>query len=170
MEWFVFIQVFVSVLFAVSSAAKLSKMSSFRDTLRQLRITPLWTKNAVVAIPLLELAVCVLLLFPITSRYGAILALLLLVSFAWASWRAKGRMVTYQWFGGLLSERFGMGLHTRHLILFLLNIYLLVAPFSSKLASASFIEVTALVFSSLGIVAVYALGLTLRQYHKLYQE
>ncbi|RCX19136.1 methylamine utilization protein MauE [Fontibacillus phaseoli] len=170
MEVSVCFQVFVSALFAVSAAAKLSKLSSFRDTLRQLRITPLWARNVAVAIPLLELAVCVLLLFPITLRYGAVLALLLLSSFGWAAWRAKGRIVTYQWFGGLLSERFGTGLHTRHLILFLLNIYLLVAPFSSKLVSASFIEVTAVVFSSLGIVAVYALGLTLRQYHRLYQE
>lgn len=170
MEWFVFIQVFVSVLFAVSSAAKFSKLSSFRVTLRQLRITPFWARNVVVAIPLLELVVCVLLLFPFTLRYGAVLALLLLSSFAWGSWRAKGRMATYQWFGGLLSERFGIGLYTRHVILFILNIYLFVVPFSSNLASASFIEVSAMVFSSLGIVTIYAFGLTLRQYHKLYQE
>lgn len=170
MEWFVFIQVFVSVLFAVSSAAKFSKLSSFRVTLRQLRITPFWARNVVVAIPLLELVVCVLLLFPITLRYGAVLALLLLSSFAWAGWRAKGRMVTYQWFGGLISERFGMGLHTRHLVLFLLSIYLLVAPFSSTLTLASFNEISTLVLSSLGILVIYTLGLTLRQYHKLYQE
>lgn len=169
MELSVFIQLFVSVLFAVSSAAKLSKLSSFRDTLRQLRITPLWARYAKLAIPLLELAVCVLLLFPVASRYGAVLALLLLSSFAWASWRAKGRMVTYHWFGGLVSEKLGIGLHTRHLVLFLLSIYLLLAPASSILA-ISIMEICTAVFSSLGILVIYALGLTLRQYHKLYQE
>lgn len=169
MELSVFIQMFVSVLFLVSSAAKLSKLSSFRDTLRQLRITPLWARYAKVAIPLLELAVCVLLLFPVTSHYGAALALLLLSSFTWASWRAKGRMVTYHWFGGLVSEKLGIGLHTRHLVLFLLSIYLLLAPASPMLA-VSIMEISTAVFSSLGILVIYALGLTLRQYHNLYQE
>lgn len=164
------IQVFVSVLFGVSSAAKLSKLSSFRDTLRQLRIAPLWTKRAGAAIPLAELAVCVLLWFPITLRIGAVLALLLLCAFAWGAWRAKGRMVIYPWFGGLISEKFGMALHIRHFVLFLLSVYLLVAPFPSARASASFGEIALMALSSVGFLVIYALGLTLRQYHQLYQE
>ncbi|WP_170287096.1 MauE/DoxX family redox-associated membrane protein [Paenibacillus faecis] len=170
MESISLVQVFVSVLFGVSSASKLSKLSSFRDTLRQLRIFPLWAKRAGAAIPLAELAVCVLLWFPMTLRFGAALALLLLCSFAWGAWRAKGRMVIYQWFGGLISEKFSMALYTRHFVLFLLSVYLLVAPLSSAWASASFGEIALAVLSSVGILVIYALGLTLRQYHQLYQE
>ncbi|GIO35266.1 hypothetical protein J41TS12_01270 [Paenibacillus antibioticophila] len=170
MDWVVFIQLFVSVLFLVSAASKLSKPSSFMNTLRQLRIPPFQARRAAVMIPLAELAACGLLLFRATLVYGTVLGLLLLSSFVWAAWRAKGRMVTYQWFGGLLSEKFATGLYIRHAILLGMMIYLLTAPAFHAPKQASFTEISSMVLSSLGIIIIYALALTLWQYHKLYQE
>ncbi|MEF2968196.1 MauE/DoxX family redox-associated membrane protein [Paenibacillus sp. M1] len=170
MDWVVFIQLFVSVLFLVSAASKLSKPSSFMNTLRQLRIPPFRARRAAVIIPLAELAACGLLLFPATLVYGAAFGLLLLSSYVWAVWRAKGRMVSYEWFGGLLSEKFGSGLYIRHAVLFGMMIYLLAAPAFHAPKLASFTEISSMVLSSLGIMILYALVLTLWQYHKLYRE
>lgn len=170
MDLFIFTQVFMSVIFFVFAIAKLTKLSSFMDTLRQLRIKPVWARIVVVIVPLVELVACLLLLLTSTLLYGEVLVLVLLGSYVWAAWRAKGRMVNCNWFGGLISEKFGFAMYVRIVVLLTMCIFLLVAPAQLTVDSASILEIITSIFSSLGIIAIYLLVLTLRQYNALYQD
>lgn len=162
--------IFLSVVFALSAIGKFANLSSFRETMSQLRIAHPWAGIATVGVPIVELIACVLLLVPITQFYGQLVVLLLLASFIWASWRARGRSVDCNCFGGVLGEQFGRMTYLRIVAIFILDIFLIVTTSNEILLELSPIEIVSAILTSIGIIIIYSLLVLLQKYNSIHEE
>lgn len=168
MNLFIFNQFFLSVVFFVAALGKLVKLATFSETMRQLGINRSWTNFAVMAIAFLELIACVLLVVPTTLLFGEIISLILICLYIFASWKARGRLVKCNWFGGLVIEQFGIVMILRNLIILIMCIYMIVMPDTLVIENYSLADITQHVFSSIGLLIIYSLVLMVSQYIKLY--
>lgn len=163
-----FFQVFLSVVFFVAALGKLVKPTAFSETIRQLGINPSWTKSGVLIIAFLELIACALLVIPTTLLFGEVVSLILIFSYVWASWRARGRLVKCNWFGGLVIEQFGVVMNLRALIFLIMCIYMIVMSGTSAFGVYPLVDIIQIIFVSMGLLIIYSLVLMVTQYIKLY--
>lgn len=168
MHLFIFIQFFMSVVFFMAALGKLVKPTAFSETMRQLGIIRLWAKSGLLIIAFLEIIACALLIIPSTLLFGQILSLILICSYVWASWKARGRLVKCNWFGGLVIEQFGVVMTLRNLIFLIMCIYMIVIPDTSVVGIYSLIDISQIILSSIGLLIIYSLVVMVTQYIKLY--
>lgn len=162
---------FLALIFFISGISKMFNLNSFKGTLDQLRIKQNWSKIALIGVPLGEIATSILLVIPVTQFLGQVIILILLTMFVWAAWRARGRSVDCNCFGGMIGEQFGRGTYFRIFFIFaldLLQIMLLSSPI--KVYQLSFIEIVSAILTSIGIILIYSLFITIGKYHSLFKE
>ncbi|MNZ92647.1 hypothetical protein D3C78_1116790 [compost metagenome] len=162
--------VFLIVVFLLSSLGKFLNIKSFRETMLQLRIPYPWSGIGTVGVPIAELLACILLLIPSIQLYGQLLILLLLASFIWASWRARGRSVDCNCFGGIVGEQFGRMTYLRIVVIFILNMVLFFTTSNIALLEFSLIEMISAILTSIGIIVIYSLLVLLQKYNSVHEE
>ncbi|MNW60590.1 hypothetical protein D3C74_385880 [compost metagenome] len=154
----------------LSSLGKFLNIQSFRETMTQLRITYPWSSIGTVGVPIAELIACILLFIPSTQLYGQLLILLLLALFIWASWRARGRSVDCNCFGGIVGEQFGRMTYLRIFAIFILNIVLFITTSNTALLEIPLIEMISAMLTSIGIIVIYSLLVLLKKYSSVHEE
>lgn len=168
MHLLIFIQFFFSVVFFMAALGKLVKPATFSETMRQLGINRSRTNSGVLAVAFLELIACVLLVVPTTLLIGKIISLILICLYILASWKARGRLVKCNWFGGLVIEQFGIVMNLRNLIFLIMCIYMIVMPDPLVIENYSLADISQIIFSSIGLIIIYSLVLMVTQYIKLF--
>ncbi|MBA9085703.1 putative membrane protein YphA (DoxX/SURF4 family) [Fontibacillus solani] len=162
--------VFLIVVFLLSSLGKFLNIKSFRETMIQLRIPYPWSGIGTIGVPIAELLACILLLIPSIQLYGQLLILLLLASFIWASWRARGRSVDCNCFGGIVGEQFGRMTYLRICAIFILDMVLFLTTSNTALLEFSLIEMISAILTSIGIIVIYSLLVLLQKYNSVHEE
>lgn len=164
-----FIQVFLSVIFFVSSIAKWMDLRSFRETIHQLKIPMKLASAGAVTVPLMEMAAAFMLIWDSTRLFGCTLILLLLASFVWAAWNARGKYMDCNCFGNLAAEKFGIMTYMRIGVIFMMCLYLLLYKDRSLEIQPVWEDVSVALLSSIGILALYLLLVNLYKYNKVYR-
>ncbi|MFC5702440.1 MauE/DoxX family redox-associated membrane protein [Cohnella faecalis] len=153
----VFIAVFLCCLFLFSAISKAFDWRRFGESVAELGLARINVKLAVIVVPAAEAAVAALLPWPGTRTAGIVLLLGLLISFAWAAWKAKGQNIECHCFGKAVSENFGALTFVRIGVCGALSIGLLAYPSQRDLFSLGAAEVLYMVLTSCGILAAYVL-------------
>lgn len=170
-QFAIIINTFLAVVFILSGISKMFNLKSFRETLTQLRIGRNLSSVIAICLPICEIITCILIIIPKTQFVGLISVFFLSGSFLWATWRARGRSVECNCFGGVVSEHFGRITYYKILLLIALDL-LIITMFSSPIAvyRLSFLEIVSALFTSGGVILVYSLLILLDRYGKLYKE
>lgn len=115
-------QLALAVVFAVAGVAKLSDRGGTRQAIEAFGIPSRLAPTGAALLPVVELAIAVALLFPVTARWGALVAMALLAIFSIAIARVlrSGAAPDCNCFGGLTQTEVGRGTLFRNLTLGLL--------------------------------------------------
>lgn len=161
-----FVQVFLATMLIVAALAKALAAEQFRATLRALAFPGLVRRVAPVAVPAAELATATLLMSERFRFSGQLALVLLLASFAAATWRAikLRNPVSCNCFGPLLPETFGSRTWVRISVLGGLDAFLFASRGPTGLTGASVAEWLSATTLSLGGLALYALSVALWEF------
>lgn len=164
----------LAAVFAVASIAKLMDLSGSRKAVADFGVPARFTPAAGLALPLAEVAIALLLLPISTARWGAVGALLLLLTFIAAIGfnMLRGQAPDCHCFGQLHSEPAGPATLIRNGILAGMATFMLVAGWSNPGASLArllpdraAIGASQLVWGGivLGLIVVWVVGRLVRQ-------
>lgn len=157
------VKVIITVIMGLAGLLKLANRQGFAETLTALQLPAPGVRLLTWMVPVAELLVAVGLLVPGASRYGALLLILLMLSFAVTAIRVirSKTSVLCNCFGGLTPERFGWKTLVRIGIFLGLAVLLLFVDTSAAVTDLPPADIIAAVFSGLGLVLLDQLGTTL---------
>lgn len=148
------VKVIIAVIMGLAGLLKLTNRQGFAETLTALQLQAPGVRILTWLVPGAELLAAVGLLLPGVSRYGAILLILLMLSFAVTAIRVirSKTPILCNCFGGLTPEWFGWKTLVRIGIFLSLALLILFADSSASATDLPPADVIAGVVSGLGLV------------------
>lgn len=151
-------QVFLAIIFTLSSVLKIINRGAFEEVLGELFSSTRLVTTGVWLIPIAELLGGILLLVKGREIIGQIVLLSLMAGFSWAHWSviSRRKRVACNCFGTLVADTFGWKSATRILVLLVLVVYLIMSG-DSGLHEFALVDWANASFMSVGILFVYSL-------------
>jgi Methylamine utilisation protein MauE. len=155
-----FLLIFLSVVFMISGVFKLLDYKSFQHTLRQLEVPDRLQQGTAIALPALEIAAALLLLYNRTQTIGKIAMLALIGAFLWSALKAmrSSHNIACSCFGRLpAEEQLGARTMVRIVVLFATVAVLFFQKPVDLWTQLSAVDLVHAVFSSIGLLFIYLL-------------
>jgi uncharacterized membrane protein YphA (DoxX/SURF4 family) len=154
-----FAQIFISIIFLVSSISKLKSLSNFKETIQELGFSSKMSGVGANFIIIIELIITILILFEKTRLIGEVFLTFILLLFSWSAWRAVriNRKIECNCFGNLSNSSLGNRTFLRIIPIGILNSILFLYPMETSILGSSWTEVIFIMFSSVGILIIYIL-------------
>lgn len=150
-----FFQIALAVLFVIAAIPKLIALKAFEQTIIGLGIAKRVSTGIAKAVPIIELIISVFLLWDSYRLVGEFGVLILLIAFLWATWRASGKQLSCNCFGGVVPEIFGKTTVVRILLLMMMDVYLMLDSESTGINGLNGEEWLYAVCTTLGLLAIY---------------
>jgi hypothetical protein len=163
-ELLILLQVFIATVFVFSGTAKLFSRFSFLETLLLLGFTRTASRQLSWVFPIIEIAAAGMLVYEPLRLIGELMLLLMLFAFIVISIRMirSKQKVDCQCFGDLVEEPMGTGTIVRSIVLAACVVPLLLHQEKTGLYALDFMEIASVIFTSLGILIIYALAAAYR--------
>lgn len=154
-----FAQIFISIIFLVSSISKLKSLSNFKETIQELGFSSKMSVIGANFIIIIELIITIIILFENTRLIGEVLLTFILLLFSWSAWKAVriNRKIECNCFGNLSNSNLGNKTFLSIIPIGILNSILFLYPMETSILGASWTEVIFILFSSVGILIIYIL-------------
>lgn len=158
--------VFACCLFAFSAATKAMDWRGLLEVASELGVSRRLASLSALSVLIAEMAVAILLVQVSTRTAGITVLFLLLASFGWAAWKAKGQGIECHCFGAALSEEFGRRTVIRIAACCVLGGYLIAYPSQEDLLSLEIETLLSMVLLSFGIIIAYILLSAIAKHRK----
>ena len=129
----------LAAVFLVSGIAKLFDLQGSKSAMRSFGVPESATRASAILLPIAEIAIALLLLPVVTARWGALLALALLLLFIGgiAYNLSRGRKFECHCFGQLTSSEIGPSTLIRNVVLAAIAAFIVIPGFANNTVVAS---------------------------------
>jgi hypothetical protein len=167
-----YIQVFLSLVFFVSTYSKVISLNDFQKTLSSLGIIGIFNPISATFIIFSELLVSLLILFDSTRLIAEIVLIFLLGSFlVGATITIKtNKKIKCNCFGELSKEFLGKNTLVKIFFISILNVILLWSKHESGLLYFSTLEILFIILAGIGTLSIYFLINVLKEFKIIYPD